>query len=237
MPPIRSRSSQDSIEQEGRVLLALQDIKNGRFLSYRAAAKVYNICPMTLSRRAKGITSRADLRANSHKLTQLEEDSLAKWIFSMDSRGAAPRPSTVREMANILLAARGSTPPLTVGVNWVSKWIKRRDDLRTCFSRRYDYQRALNEDPKSLREWFATVQRVVDENGIQPEDIYNFDETGFAIGLISTQKVVTRAEYYGRRSILQPGNREWVTAIEAISADGFSLPPCVIFKGKVYNEA
>ena len=43
------------------------------------------------------------------------------------------------------------------------------------------------------------------------EDIYNFDETGFAIGLISTQKVVTRAKYYSCRSILQPGNCEWVT--------------------------
>jgi hypothetical protein len=139
-------------------------------------------------------------------------------------------------MANILLAARGSTPPLTVGVNWVSAFVKRRDDLRTRFSRRYDYQRALNEDPKSLREWFTTVQRVIDENGIQPEDIYNFDETGFAMGLISAQKVVTRAEYYGRRSNLQPGNREWVTAIEAICADGYSLPPCVIFQGKVYIE-
>ena len=53
------------------------------------------------------------------------------------------------------------------------------------------------------------------------------------MGVISAQKVVTRAEYYGRRSILQPGNREWVTAIEAICADGYSLPPCVIIKGKV----
>lgn len=32
---------------------------------------------------------------------------------------------------------------------------------------------------------------------------------------------------------LQPGNREWVTAIEAICADGYSLPPCVIFEGRV----
>jgi hypothetical protein len=53
------------------------------------------------------------------------------------------------------------------------------------------------------------------------------------MGLISSQKVVTRAEYYGRRRLLQPGNREWVTAVEAICADGFSLPPCIIFKGKV----
>jgi hypothetical protein len=81
-----------------------------------------------------------------------------------------------------------------------------------------------------------TVQCVIDENGIQAEDIYNFDETGFAMGLISSQKVVTRAEFYSRRRLLQPGNREWVTAIEAICADGYLLPPCVIFKGKVAIE-
>lgn len=49
---------------------------------------------------------------------------------------------------------------------------------------------------------------MIDENGIQSEDIYNFDETGFAMGLIATAKVVTRAKYYGRRALLQPGNCE-----------------------------
>ena len=120
----------------------------------------------------------------------------------MDSRGIAPRPSTVREMANILLTARGETPPTTVGKNWLLTFIQRRDKIRTRFSRRYDYQRALNEDRRSIRAWFNSVRRVVEDNGILAEDIYNFNETGFAIGLISAQKAVTRAEYYGRRSIL-----------------------------------
>ena len=57
------------------------------------------------------------------------------------------------------------------------------------------------------------------------------------MGLIATARVVTRADYYGRRSVLQPGNREWVTVIEAIRANGDILPPCVIFKGKTYREA
>jgi hypothetical protein len=233
MPPIRSNFRQKSANQEGRILLALADIKHGRTKSLRAAAKLYEIPLITLHSRSHGQSSREDKRPPGHEMTQLEEDSLVEWILSMDSRGAAPRPATVGEMANILLAARGSYPPPTVGVNWPSNFIKRREELRTRFSRRYDYQPALNKDPKTLRAWFTTVQSVIDENGIQPEDIYNFDETGFAMGLISSQKVVTRAEYYGRRSLLRPGNREWVTAIEAICADGYSLPPCVIFKGKV----
>ncbi|KAJ5568122.1 hypothetical protein N7450_010608 [Penicillium hetheringtonii] len=215
MPPIRTESSQKSANQEGRILLALSDIKDSRIASIRAAAKLYNIPFSTLQARANGRISRDDKRPNGHKLTQYEEDSLTEWILSMDS-------------------PRGTTPPLTVGINWASTFVKRRNELRSCFSRRYDYQRALNENPKDIKEWFLKVQRAIDENGIQPEDIYNFDETGFAMGLISSQKVVTRAEYYGRRSVLQPGNREWVTAIETICADGYSLPPCIIFKGQIY---
>ncbi|OJJ82378.1 uncharacterized protein ASPGLDRAFT_533400 [Aspergillus glaucus CBS 516.65] len=48
-------------------------------------------------------------------------------------------------------------------------------------------------------------------NGILNGDIYNFDETGFAMGLTSTARVITQSEYYGWRSVLQPGNHEWVT--------------------------
>jgi hypothetical protein len=53
------------------------------------------------------------------------------------------------------------------------------------------------------------------------------------MGLISTQKVITRASYYGRRLILQAGKRESVTAVELICAYSYSSPLCVIFKGKV----
>ena len=171
MPPIRSESSQKLANQEGKVLLALSDIKDGRITSLRAAAKLYEIPFSTLQARADGRIARVDKRPNRYKLTQLEEDALTQWIISMDSRGAAPRPATIGEMANILLAARGSQPPPTVGKNWPSQFVERRDELRTRFSVRYDYQRALNEDPKALRAWFATVKNVIDENGIQPEDI------------------------------------------------------------------
>ncbi|OKP03366.1 hypothetical protein PENSUB_6869 [Penicillium subrubescens] len=84
----------------------------------------------------------------------------------MDTRGAAPRPSTVRDMANILLAARGESPPATVGKNWPSSFVQRRDELRSRFSKRYNYQRALNEDPKAINEWILMVQRAIEENGI-----------------------------------------------------------------------
>jgi hypothetical protein len=58
------------------------------------------------------------------------------------------------------------------------------------------------------------------QHGILSEDIYNFDETGFAIGLTATAKVVTQSEYYSQRPVCEPGNQEWVTTIESISVSG-----------------
>jgi hypothetical protein len=142
-----------------------------------------------------------------------------------------------REMANVLLAHRGINPSPSVCKNWITNFIKRHPNLSSRFSRRYNYKRAKCEDPKIISEWFTLVQTTILQYGIDADDIYNFDETGFAMGLTATAKVITRAEYYGRRSLLQPGNREWVTAIERTNASGWALPPCIIFKGKNYIQS
>ena len=232
MPPKQRQISRNSIEKEERLLLAISALENKQIRNIREAARAYNVPRTTLQRRLNGHTSRSETRANSHKLTQNEEESLVQWILSLDRRGAPPRPSHIQEMANILLAERGQL----VGINWVTNFIKRRDEIKSRYSRQYDYRRAKCEDPEAIKEWFNRVQITIMQYGIAQEDIYNFDETGFAIGLVATARVVTRANYYGRAPFVQPGNREWVTSIECINSTGWALPPCVIFKGKVHIE-
>ena len=132
MPPKAARKLKDSIEQEGRILLAISAIKKQEIRTIAEAARIYNIPRTTLRRRLNGHTFRAETRANGHKLTQNEENSLVHWILSLDQRGAPPRPAHVREMANILLLKRGfSDTPTTVGENWVYTFIKRREELKT----------------------------------------------------------------------------------------------------------
>ena len=81
------------------------------------------------------------------------------------------------------------------------------------FNRKYDYRRALCEDPRAIQEWFTLVANIKAKYGILDDDTYNFDETGFMMGQISTGVVVTDAGKPGRAKQIQPGNREWVTAI------------------------
>ncbi|KAJ3571483.1 hypothetical protein NPX13_g5366 [Xylaria arbuscula] len=65
-------------------------------------------------------------------------------------------------------------------------------------NRKYDYQRALCEDPDVISRWFGLVANIKAKYGIQDEDIYNFDETGFMIGVISSTLVITRADRRGK---------------------------------------
>jgi hypothetical protein len=76
---------------------------------------------------------------------------------------------------------------------------------------------------------------MVIDYGILNDNIYNFDEIGFAMGIIATARVVTMAENLGKHVILQPGNREWITMIETINALGWALLPIILLKAKTYQ--
>jgi hypothetical protein len=124
----------------------------------------------------------------------------------------------------------------TLGQRWVYRFITRHPEIKSRYSRKYDYQRAKCEDPEVIQAWFRLVQNTVAKYGILAEDIYNFDETGFQMGVISTAKVITAAEK-DRTVSIQPGNREWVTVIESINSTGWALPPMIILKGVMHQKS
>lgn len=64
--------------------------------------------------------------------------------------------------------------------------------------------------------------------------IYNFHETGFMIGVISTGMVVTSAETRSNTKLAQPGNRELVTVIQGVNSQGWTVPPFTIVWGKYH---
>ena len=78
MPPIHFESSKKSANKEGKILLALDDLQNGRIKFIRAAASLYAIPRSTHQGHADGRISRDDKRPSGHTLTQYEEDSLVE---------------------------------------------------------------------------------------------------------------------------------------------------------------
>jgi DDE superfamily endonuclease len=209
-------------------------IDQNQFKSVRHTAKTYDVVRTTLRRRRAGIPSRRDCTPKLKKLTDLEESVIIQHILDLDMRGFSPKLSAVKDMANKLLAVRGKGK---VGILWPSNFVKRSPELRTRFNRKYDYQRALNENPKIIQQWFERVQTVIAKYGIQEDDIFNFDETGFMMGIASTAKVVTASEKGYRPKAVQPGNREWATVIQGVNAKGWAIPPFIILAGQHHLSA
>jgi hypothetical protein len=214
---------------ERQINLALQAIQNDPNLSARAAGKIYSINHEKLSRRRRGMRSRRDIPANSRKLTDLEESVLLQHILDLATKGFPPRMSIVEDMANRLRTTRDAS---RVGIHWASNFVKRHPELRARFQRKYDYQRAKCEDPAIIRSWFELVRNTIAKYGINDADIYNFDETGFMMGVISTAMVVTSSDGRTNAKRIQPGNREWVTVIQGVNSQGWTVPPFVVVAGK-----
>jgi hypothetical protein len=70
---------------------------------------------------------------------------------------------------------------------------------------------------------------------IQPGQSYNIDEKGFLLGSIrKSKRIFSRAlwEQLGIKKNMQDRNREWITTVACICADGTAIPPVLLFASK-----
>jgi hypothetical protein len=108
-------------------------------------------------------------------------------------------------MADKVLSVRGSKP---VGRHWAERFVTRSDQLKIAFNRAKDRQRILQEDPEIISAWFKLVEDTKAKYSVHDDDVHNFDETSFQMGIIGSMKVVTGAERRARPELVQPGDRE-----------------------------
>ncbi|KNG45926.1 pogo transposable [Stemphylium lycopersici] len=72
----------------------------------------------------------------------------------------------------------------------------------------------------------------MDEYNLVPRDTYNMDEKGFMIGIVGRSKrVFSKSKWESKavRQSVQDGNREWITLMACVCADGTALPPSLIY--------
>jgi hypothetical protein len=137
-------------------------------------------------------------------------------------------------MVDKLLGVRGGEP---VGKHWAERFVTRSDELKMAFNRAKERQRILQEDPEIIGAWFKLVEDTKAKYGVHNNNLHNFDETGFQMGVIGSMKVFTGAERRTRPELIQPGDREWVTVIKSICAAGYAILPLIIYKGRVHISA
>ena len=88
----------------------------------------------------------------------------------------------------------------------MSRFVKNSSQLQTKWNSKFHSQRARCEDPVKIAAWFKLVEETLTAYGILNEDTYNFDKTGFMMGVAATSKVITSSDTVGRATVVQPGN-------------------------------
>lgn len=120
--------------------------------------------------------------------------------------------------------------------NWVFRFLDRHHNkLQTHWGKGLDTQRAKALNPSNVNHWFSLVEEHIVNKGIRPEDIYGMDESGFPLTNTQSRRCVG-----ARGAKLQhtagSADRENVTAIVTICADGTALCPTIIFKGQNFMQ-
>ena len=124
---------------------------------------------------------------------------------------------------------QGKNPTQTnlIGKNWITRFLNRHPELALKFSGRIDRQRAYASSPCTH---FRKLKKVIRENDTKGNGITNVDEKGFVKGISPLTRCITKR---GRKNprVKLDGKREFITALEAVSADDFVFPSFLIAKG------
>jgi Tc5 transposase DNA-binding domain len=191
----------------------------------------------TIINRYKGGRSLSEGHENLQKLTPAEETVLVNFLNESAERGFPQTPQEVAKWANMIRRSRLGPDCENVGESWVGRFLDRhRDILQTHWSKPLDTQRARAMNPEAKKRWFELVEAFVVKLGIKPENLYGMDETGCPPSNQGTERVV------GGRGVktqhAQGGaDRENVTALITIRADGTVLRPTIIFKAKNFRSS
>ena len=109
---------------------------------------------------------------------------LVQWIRDLDSQGHAPTPAQVREMVQAIRASSGIPEPIPpLGHNWFTRFRQRNPEVSMVIGKTPDTARVQGTSRNALSEWFTRFYKIVTEHRIQPQNIYNIDETGLSIGI------------------------------------------------------
>ena len=129
---------------------AVAALQNGTEPSLRKAAAAHGVSKTTLAMRVNGYRDRRAAHEKQMLLTVQQEETLVNWIRTLEAQSFALRHDLLRQMVLTLIGGRVPRAP---GKKWITRFCARHD-LVTVFSRRLDCNRAWNNDPVIITEWF-----------------------------------------------------------------------------------
>jgi len=157
-------------------------------------ARNYEIPVSRLRARLQGSQSRLKRPRANHKLTDDQELAVCQYLDRLDTIDTSARLQMVTGCANAILqyAHCGQGPAPVVSDHWAPRFLNRHSEYFIRKQVSLDVNRKNVHQPESIRAWFQKYYDICEQYNIHQGDKYNFDETGFCIGIGRDQWIITR---------------------------------------------
>ncbi|KAJ5712175.1 hypothetical protein N7488_006331 [Penicillium malachiteum] len=149
-------------------------------------AREFAVPYSTLAHRWKGRKSLLNRSPTNRKLDTEQEKALCVYIDQLDKARIHIKPAQITKSANFILSLAHTDPSTLlpkIGEHWVKRFLHRHPEYYRRRRRALDIERKQALDKRAIEKWFSEYQTIITKRGINPSDIYNFDETGFRIGV------------------------------------------------------
>jgi helix-turn-helix, Psq domain len=219
---------------EERIQLALSAIsRNGLKASgrpvypIREAARAFGVSKTTLTARFNGRKTRVKAHEDERKLSVGCEEALVEWVAEMGRRYMPLHASAVAAHASLISGE-------VVGESWVHRFRSRHPELKVRWAMGLEKCRAQALNRATVEGFYGTLQDLLERYNIPEENIYNMDEKGIQLGMGQRVRAFVDRD---QKCVFQveDGDRELVTIIECVSADGQAIRPSAVFKGARRN--
>lgn len=209
-------------------LAAIDALKPREKLNYKKIADKYGCNRTTLARRHQGVSASRNTKAeNQQALHPRQEQELLRYIEHLTRQGLPPTRAMIRRFASEIAKKE-------LGKNWVDRYIQRYEvKLILCWATGRDRSRHQADSGAKYTLYFELLRNKISQYNVEPRHTYNIDEKGFLLGVVTRSKRVFSRRLYEEgklRSIMQDGNREWITLLACICADGSALEPSLIYQ-------
>ena len=190
----------------------------------------------TLMRRLNGGRSCQEANEENHGWLTPEEDELTvKYCLELAARGFPLTHAMLKRHAETLLCARLGDEFNGLGKNWTGNFLDRHSNqLAQHWSSPLDTKRGQAVNENTHKAWCALLEHTINEYGIQEDTLWAADESGFQPGTGQSQCVIGSVKQKIQHQ-QQDGNRENITVMVTICADGETIPPLVIYKGQTFS--
>ncbi|KZW00817.1 DDE-domain-containing protein, partial [Exidia glandulosa HHB12029] len=210
----------------------------GSTISIRKHAAAKGVSPQRLAELLNGKRQRSEVDAEKSLLGPVEAQQLVDWLVKQADRGFPLTDTQIRALANELIKKLGNVPDTWTGVgaDWVRRFRQRYEDqLGRYWAKNLDRTRASGLSAEHVENWFKLLTQCILDDHVPAHRIFAMDESGLLVSLLLQQMVTGGKLPGGKKKSVQhrqgSNNRELVSLITTICADGSALKPTVIFKG------